>query len=232
MDVIKMLSVFSEPVANLFYMGAIVVYQKRTHWPLGKLLAAYYGLAALLMMVAAAIVISNTYSNNIWLYDIVAAITSVVLGYYFYALLQTRAKKIAVLVLSSAFLVYSAGRHLLFSSDRLFDSLGYALLSASIAVYVFMYFHQLISNVTETDIFRQFDFWLASAYLVYFTGNFIIFSSYYYLTNRIMATYTTEERDLMTSLWAVHNVLLLITGLTLLISSLWLTSRKKSMSLS
>ncbi len=168
-------------------------------------------------------------NGNIWIYNTnQCSLAQVLIGLHFYYLLESRIKKITVLVLISVYLFYAVIKNIILHDIALFDSVGYSLVSASIGVIVFMYFHQLLKHITEADILRQFNFWLASGYLIYFVGSFIIFVSYYYLTTKILTTYTQEERALLKSLWGMHNVLLFICALSLLIGSIWVTYRRRS----
>lgn len=123
---------------------------------------------------------------------------------------------------------YSIIKNIVFKEFYLFDSVGYSMVSVTIVIYVFMYFHQVLKNITEQNILRQFNFWLASGYLIYFLGSFIIFLTYYYLTKKVLAVHTKEEQYLINALWGLHNVLLFIGAFSLLTGSLWLTYRKRS----
>jgi predicted membrane protein len=218
---------FLEPVAFLFYLAALLIYCRHHKTLSARQLSFYYFLIALLQLYSS-IQVNLNEQGNIWVYDVVSILTSVFIGNYFYRLLQTPVKKKTVIILVLAFLVYAIYRQVTVEGQRLFDSLGYAIVSASVAVYVFMYFHQVLKNVNEANILKEFNFWLASGYLVYFVGSFIIFVSYYYLTNKIIQTYTRAERDVLTALWGLHNVLLFLGAISLLIGSLWVTYRKRS----
>lgn len=217
-----------EPFCYLIYFIALIIYHRRNAQKGMKILLVYYGAAFLLMTYGSLNVYFHFTAANIWAYHSTALCAAIAIGFYFHGILQTRLKKIVTLGLMSVYILYVAYRTVFARGPFLFDSIGYALVSASIAVYVFLYFHQLLHNVTEQNILKQFNFWLASGYLIYFVGSFLIFISYYYLTKKILATYTKEERDLMTALWGVHNLLLFISAASLLIGSVWLTSRRKS----
>lgn len=168
------------------------------------------------------------FNHNTWLYEIAAALTAVVVGIYFYRLLAAPKKRKTVVALIGAYLVYAVVRQVTLRESRLFDSMGYALLSASIVVYVFMYFQQVLKNVTETNILREFNFWLASSYLLYYIGCFIIFVSYFFLTVKHLRNFTVEGRKLLMALWGLHNVLLFVAAISLLIGTLWVVYRRKS----
>lgn len=176
----------------------------------------------------AASVLVETNIETVWLYNIHALLTVGLLGYYFRNLFKTIFKKKVITLLIVVVSLYLLVKNLVLREFRLFDSIGYSLVSASVVIYVLMYFHQLLSNVTENDIFQDFTFWLGSAFLIYFLGSFIIFLTYYYFTVQILATYTNEERYLLTNLWGLHNCLLFTGALLLLTGSLWIVYRKKS----
>lgn len=219
---------FLEPFSYLLYLIGVLIHYRYSGWRSQQWLFLYYLLATLLMAYASYIVEVGT--NNIWVYNATAFAGAVCIGSYFYQLLQSRLKKVVVLSLIGLYVVYAIVKNIALKEIHLFDSIGYSLVSASVAIYVLMYFHQLLTHITETNIFCEFNFWLASGYLIYFAGSFIIFLSYYYFTQKILNTYTDEERELLTALWGVHNVLLFISALSLLLGSLWLTYRKKSAS--
>ena len=217
---------FLEPFANATYLVAVLIYSRSHAWKTNKLLCIYYALATAFMLYASFMV--GQKNGNIWIYNTTGSLAQVFIGLHFYYLLESRIKKNTVLIFISTYILYAAVKNLILQDVALFDSVGYSLVSASIGVIVFMYFHQLLKHVTEADILRQFNFWLASGYLIYFVGSFIIFVSYYYLTTKILTTYTQEERALLKSLWGMHNVLLFICALSLLIGSIWVTYRRRS----
>jgi hypothetical protein len=222
------ISVYLEPFSYLLYLLAVVIYQRRTKQRSQRWIAVYYLLATVLMGYGSYCVWKEM--NNIWVYDAVLVIASVCISGYFFGLLMSKRKRRVVIYLVTLFLIYAFIKKLVLQDVALFDSIGYSFFSAIVAVYVIMYFHQVLTHITETNILRDFNFWLSAGYLIYFTGSFLIFVSYYYLTTRILATYTRQEIILLTMLWGVHNILLFASALLLFVGSLWLTYRKKSIS--
>lgn len=220
---------YLEPTGYFIYFIALWLYARRYHEIHITALLAYCFLTFVVML-AASIMVKHSANANIWLYNIHAFLTIVFLGYYFRRLFLSRVKTRVVTVLCSLIVLYLLVKNIVLQDYQLFDSMGYSLVSAAIVFFVLMYFHQLLNNVTDQNIFRNFNFWLASGYLIYFAGSFIIFLSYYYLTTQILATYTSQERELLTTLWGVHNMLLFVSAFSLLIGSLWLTYQKKSVS--
>lgn len=220
---------YLEPTGYFIYLIALWLYARRHQEKRIAPLLAYCFLTFVVMLTAS-IMVQHSSAANIWLYNIHAFLTIVFLGYYFRKLFQSPAKIRAVTLVTGLIVLYLLVKNMVLQDYQLFDSIGYSLVSAAIVFFVLMYFHQLLSHVTDQNILRNFNFWLASGYLIYFAGSFLIFLSYYYLTTQILATYTAQERKLLTTLWGVHNMLLFVSAFSLLIGSLWLTYRKKSVS--
>lgn len=208
-------------------MLAIAFYLRHKVLRNGNLLVVYHSVAMLLML-AASFLIGTMVKGNIWLYNLNSFFTVVFIGSYFKQLLVTSFKKKVVLISIGINVFYYIIKNIVFQEFYLFDSVGYSMVSVTIVIYVFMYFHQVLKNITEQNILRQFNFWLASGYLIYFLGSFIIFLTYYYLTKKVLAVHTKEEQYLINALWGLHNVLLFIGAFSLLTGSLWLTYRKRS----
>ena len=206
---------------------AILIYYRGANWRSGRLLIIYYCVTFFLMLAACGVLL-NSFEQNVWLYNLTSVCTNLFIGVYFIGILRAPVKKKAVIILVSLNSLYALLKNVIFKEFYLFDSVGYSFVSASITVYVFMYFHQVLKNVTERSILKQFDFWLSAGYLIYFLGSFIIFLSYYHYTKQILAAFTKELQYLVNALWGVHNLLLFVSALSLLIGSIWLTYRKKS----
>lgn len=209
-------------------MLAFIVYYRSRKQKLSITLVGYYLMVGVLLTAACFPAVRKYFGNTVWLYELAAFFTAVFIGYYFYSIFQSRSKKTTVVVLVLAYLAYALFRNLTHEGQRLFDSVGYSLVSASVAVYVFMYFHQVLNNVTTNNILREFNFWLASGYLVYFLGSFIIFLTYYHFTKKLLENHTEQGKDLLMALWGLHNVLLFVGAFSLLIGSLWIACRRKS----
>ncbi len=193
----------------------------------------YYLLATLCMIVASLMPMYKelqlfNVASNIMLYNLLALCTVLFIGVYFRKQMHSALKRKLIIGMIFFYVAYVIIKNFFLKEYVLFDSLGYSFVSAIVTVYVFMFFHQVLNNVTEESILTRFDFWLSAGYLINFLGSFIIFLSYYYFTRKILATYTTAERELVTALWGVHNVLLFVSALSLLIGSIWLTYRNRS----
>jgi hypothetical protein len=94
-----------------------------------------------------------------------------------------------------------------------------------------MFMHQILANVSEESLSMNFDFWFVSSLLIYNLGAFIIFLTFGYLTRKILPAelYSFENRDLVTAVWGVHNVLLFLSSLLTLASAVWISFHKKSL---
>lgn len=219
---------FLQPLAFLLYFLGFFIHRRRQSTKAFEPLYVYYGLTTVLhLYIAIEVAFKLIKTSNIWLYDISALLTMLFISFHFFRLLGGKKKKQVVIGLTSLYVAYAIVRQFTFQPPRLFDSIGYSLLSASVAAYVFMYFHQVLKNVTEVSILKDFNFWLSSSYLLYFVGSFIIFVNYHSLTSQIIKSYTSEERALVTALWGMHNVLLFLGALSLLTGSLWISYRRK-----
>lgn len=220
---------YLEPVAYLVYGIAVFLYA-RNHPVRNLKTLLLYNVMAFSLMMTATILVEIQAPETIWLYNIHALVTVLLVGTYFRNILQGTAKKNTVTTMMVGVALFLLYKNLVLHEFHLFDSVGYSLVACSVVLYVLLYFHQLLSHVTGESIFQNFNFWLTSSYLIYFLGSFIIFLTYHYLTTKILATLTKEEKHLLTSLWGLHNCLLFSGAALLLGGSLWLGYRKMSVS--
>jgi hypothetical protein len=217
------LSNLLEPFAYLVFSIAFSLETRRDKTTKVKVLLVHYVLSTIYMSYAAAEVFYE--QDNRWLYNLLCVQSAIAICYYFHQLFSSVKKKFIIKCLVVINVSYFLINNIVFGKLFLFDSIGYALLSASVSVMGFLYFYGVLTNVR----IRQFDFnfWLVSGYLIYFLVSFVIFLTYHNLTNRILNTYTSEERRLLTALWGVHNVLLFLSAMTTLIGSVWITYRNR-----
>lgn len=190
-----------------------------------KVLLVHYVLATMLMVYATWKAFNQ--QDNRWLYNLLCFQSSVLICFYFHELFYGAIQKFAVKCLIAINVCYFIGNDVIFRRLFLFDSIGYSLLSVSVSILAFMYFYDVFKKVSEKKIWHDFNFWLVSGYLLYFLVSFGIFLTYHYLTNKILDTYTDEERGLLTVLWVVHNTLLFLSAITTLSGSLWITYRNR-----
>lgn len=198
---------FLEPVCYLIYAIVFCLQFNKDKTFEKKILFFYYISATLLLLFASfnAMNIDEQIDND-WLYNIFYLITICVLSYYFYQILLDKTKKLAVLFLLSVnvviFITYDMVLGHFFKS---FNGYVYAICFISIVAYALLYFDQLLRNVNEQNILYQFDFWLVSGYLLYFLGSFII-----------ILFYRSVDIDDSGNVWALQNIILLLSSLVTL----------------
>ena len=217
------LSNFLEPVAYLVFFIAIFLEHKRQQITRIKVLLLHYLLATLFMLYAA---IKAYYDqDNRWVYTVVCLQSAIAVCYYFHNFFSGGNKKLLIKCLFGINVAYFLISNIILGGISQFDSIGYAILSATVSVIGFVYFYDVLKNVR----IRQYDFnfYLVSVYLVYFLVSFAIFLTYHNLTNRILDTYTLEERKLLTVLWGAHNIMLFLSAMITLMGSLWITYRNR-----
>jgi len=191
-----------------------------------RVLAFYFFVAALLML-------RGAYAfPNIMLYSMLSVASAIFLGVYFFDTYLRKWKKRVVILIVIGQCVYFLINNFVFAQPVIFDSAGHVLLSTGIVVMAFLFMHQILTNITEEPLSDNFDFWFVSTQLIYHLGAFGIFLTYGYLTSRILPTglYSKENRNLISNVWLVHNVLLFLTALLLAAGILWITFRRKSRS--
>ena len=217
------LSNFLEPIAYLIYSLAFFLESRKRQEVRVKVLLVHYLLAALLMTYAA----FKAYyeQDNRWIYNLVCLQSGIAICYYFHELFPGKKQKFIIKCLVAVNLCYFMFNNILLGRFLLFDSIGYAILSASVSVLGFLYFYDVLKNIRVRQY--DFNFYLVSGYLIYFLVSFAIFLTYHNLTNRILDTYTSEERRLLTILWGVHNVLLFLSAMTTLMGSVWIIYRNR-----
>lgn len=162
-------------------------------------------------------------NSNTYIYNLLYLVSSVFLSYYFSTLLNTRLKKTTAVIAGVTTLAYYS-----FHIDTpYFDSIGYVIASTGIVVLIFLYLHQVLTNVTEEPLSLNVDFWFVCAQLAYHLGSFAIFLSYNYFTQRYMAEGKSPEiGTILTYLWIVHNVLLFLSALIISFGIAWIYRRK------
>ena len=169
--------------------------------------------------------------NNIDIYNLLNLITVISFGLYFSTIINSVTERIVIGAVCVVMVIYFIKTNLLPSSELLFDSTGQVLLSVSILVMVFFFMAQLLHNVNEEPLSMNFDFWFSSAQLTYYLATFFIFLTFRYLTKKVIdGNYLDEDRELLTKLWAVHNVILFLSSSIIAGSTLWIRYRSKSAS--
>jgi len=220
-----LISFLLESISYFLFFTALAYFISRVdskikYWVLG----GFYLIGFLVMLK----ILTPRYYNG-FLYNFIYMATSLTYGYFFFVTLRSRLKQGIIVLCCAATLIYYIV-HSLILGETLFDSLGYVISSMGIVIMIFMYLHQEINNVTEKAITLNFDFWFSASQLIYHLGAFGIFLTYNHLTTKILDPehYSYENRDLLTSLWGVHNVLLFLGSLLTWFGILWIVSRRRS----
>lgn len=147
---------------------------------------------------------------------------------YFGVIFQTRVRRRVVWIIFTINVTLLLSRIIFFTKLQLFDSIGFSTLSISIVILSFMFFQQLLNQVSESSIFANFNFWVVCGYFISFSASFLVFLTYYYLTQKISANYVYKNRYILTLLWGIPNIMLFISSLLTLTGSLWTSFHKKS----
>lgn len=184
-------------------------------------MCAYY-------LVAAALIAKTLFSsaNNNYIYSITYVITSLSLSYYFQDLYFSKWKRVVAAACGGATLIY----YLLSLQDKdiLFDSLGFVIASTGVVIFVFLYFHQIFTNVTEEKLLLNFDFWFICSQLIYHLASFGVFLTFQRLTERVITEKNIELRLMLTYLWGIHNVLLFLGSILTGGGLLWIAYHRRS----
>lgn len=225
----NLLSFWLEPIS--FAVGGLAVFfhsmlQRHTKY---AILCGYYLIAGVMMFRANLVGVKGI--NNIEIYNLVNLITLISFGLYFSTIIKSVTKKIVIGAMCLVIGVYFIKLNLFPSPESLFDSTGQVLLSLGILTMVVFFMAQLLQNVTEEPLSMNFDFWFSSAQLTYYLATFFIFLTFRYLTKKVIdGSYLDQDRELLTKLWAVHNVILFLSTSIIAASTLWIRYRSKSAS--
>ena len=175
-----------------------------------------------------ATLIVGTGETNIQLYNLLCLLTSFSLGAYFYTVLHKRWKKILVLIFCAANGAYYVFNNVVEDGQAVFDSLAYVILSSTLVILIFMFMHEVMSNVKEEPLSMNFDFWFVASQLLYFMGGFVIFLTYGSMTWKVLSKDALSDyTNVLTWVWGVHNVLLFLSALITLGSIAWISYRRK-----
>ena len=218
-----------EPLSFLIYFGALFFYSWKVDrkFPY-RVLCGYYLIATALL--AKGSVGYSTNTTNTYIYNMMYLITSVCLGYFFYAILQSKVKKGIAVATGVVTIIYYLFSDTTVNNIQLFDSIGHVISSSGIVLLIFLFLHQVMTNVNEEPLSRNFDFWYVCSLLIYHLGSFAIFLSYNYFTRKVLPAenYSDENRTTLSYLWVGHNVLLLLGALLISFGAAWIFYKKKS----
>lgn len=222
----KILWYWLEGIASISILLAVIFFiWKIDSGKRYKLTAFYLFLAALF-----AIEISlHTGKSNSFQYSCIYLLNSLCWSTFFFQLFNTSFKKKLAVVIAVITILYFLYKNLILEFDLIFDSTGPVISSVGIVLLILIYFHQVLSIVRPYSLTQNFDFWLSCAQLIYHLGAFGIFLTFNHFTSKILNTehYSSENRQILASLWGVHNVLLFLAGLLTWVGVLWIVYREK-----
>lgn len=166
----------------------------------------------------------DTDTSNTYLYNILYLITSLAFSCYFFELLKNHWKRLLAILTSISVLIY----YLINIKEVYFDSIGFVITSTGIIILIFLYLHQIMTNVTEEPLSNNFDFWFICVQLMYYLGSFAIFLSYNYFTYRFFSagSASSEISTILGYLWVVHNVLLFLGAIITCSGIAWIYHKK------
>lgn len=230
MEVFRYLfSFLLEPIGHIIYLivfGYILAKGDRAFGY--RVLCAHYLITSALLIKALLVT-----DNNIYIYNMLFVFTSLAYAYYFFSSTTSTVRRMVAVGAGSITLLYFLANQTILPPELAFDSTGYVLASAGIVVSIFFYFRDILKNVSDEPISHNFDFWFICAQLIYHLGNFGIFLSFNYLTHKILPAehYSNDNRDMLTYLWGLHNVLLFVSAVVTAIGLAWISSQSKKRAL-
>lgn len=220
----RFVSYFLEGIAYCISFISILVYtikiDKKTRF------RVLNGFLFFVTLAAVKISVHKGVSNSL-LYSYIYLLNSLGWCLFFFFLFKDAVRKTISLIPALITASYFFYKVVLSEFDRIFDSVGYVICSIGIVLILFTYFQYLLGNVKSDKLSLNFDFWLACSQLIYHLGAFAIFLTYNHFTIKILDEYTLENRDILTSLWGVHNSLLFLSSLIVLIGVIWISQKKE-----
>lgn len=220
-----LISYLLEAIAYILYAIAVGLYLLKVKQEIKyKALVVYFNIGFLLLLR-----ILTVRGGNNFYYSLLYVVNSIGWGIYFYHLFNNRLKKFTAIGVGLLTILYFSLQNLILKPERNFDSLGYVISSSGIVILVFLYLHQVLSNVRGGSLSMNFDFWIICSQLIYNLGAFGIFLTYNHFTTRYTSSsYNNfENQILLTSLWGLHNVLLFLASLLTWVGALWIVYREK-----
>lgn len=221
-----------EPLSYLIYLVAFFLQYRQDRAAKRFVLFVYYSVAAVLAAYANWLLLlpqDDPQNYNDLVYNILFILVIPFLAYYFLHTLVSRAGKNVIRILTALILLFFANE-LLHGRAALFNSLIAALSYAFPVLCAFIYYYETLTNVKEHDIIRDFDFWVVSAYMFHFLGNFFIVLAWYHLSNIYRGAELEAHKYEFTMLWSVHNVLLFLSAAITLTFSVWISYHRASSS--
>lgn len=215
-----------EPLSYFINLFIFISSYKFLKLPKTKVLILFYALAGSAMAYATFLGTKNLTNTYVYNYMLLP-FSILLLPLFFQKIINNSKKRFFIQLLTYINLSVFIAKIILPKQNNFFDSTGFALLGLSIVICCYLYFNQKINEITEEPIYNELDFWIVSSFFILYSGSFLIFLTYYYLTNRIYLNNNMNDRILITLLWGIPNILALAGSLFTLTGYLWVRYHRK-----
>jgi hypothetical protein len=219
------ISFFLEPISYFLIFCALLTNSRLESWKRRHIVLIILHIIGVTLLVRSFFVSPNNY-----LYGYLYLVTGICFSLYFFFLYESYPNRWLTLLYGLMVIFYYFFERFFVTGEKLFPSIGFVITSSGIVIMIFIYFFLLITHVNEKSLLLNVDFWFVCSQLVYHLGAFGVFLTYNKLTVDIIATgnYSAENRELLTSLWGAHNILLFIGSLIFWTGVLWIFYQTKS----
>ena len=167
--------------------------------------------------------------KNVFIYNYVLLPASLVFySFYFYSIISGLKKRKVIQLLFFINIVVFIFKRFFIKQNEFFDSISFALLGITTVIFCLLFFSQKLAEVSEEPIFTDFNFWVVCSYFISSSGSFLVFLTYYYLTEKIVGNYNERDIHTLTVLWAIPNILLFAGSCITLTGFAWVQYHKRS----
>jgi hypothetical protein len=158
--------------------------------------------------------VAHKYHNNLFVFSIYAVIDTLIIFYFIQQFLQQKKVKLVFTLLISTYFIFSLWSMLTFGFER-FNSIQLAFGALFVIVLILYFFFEIFYYETIADLIKFPAFWIASIWLVYYSGTLFL----NLLFNEIINGNLSFKVDL------TNIILLIITNIVCTLS-LWLARKK------
>lgn len=196
----ELINNFLEPLSPVIPLVLLLFYFRRVAGiPELRMLLILYGSLFLLNGTAAMLAYYDTV--NIWVYDLTGITAFVLIFLYFTYVFKKKVLKKSVYILLPVFFVFYMGYTYLLTDNRIFNSLGFALIAILISCYCILFYVESIQK-EERNLTGVYSFWIITSFFIYYLGSFFIFLSYKAMTAQGIKTGI---------LWGLHNIIYFVS---------------------
>jgi hypothetical protein len=158
--------------------------------------------------------VAHKYHNNLFVFSIYAVIDTLIIFYFIQQFLQQKKVKLVFTLLISTYFIFSLWSMLTFGFER-FNSIQLAFGALFVILLILYFFFEIFYYETIADLIKFPAFWIASIWLVYYSGTLFL----NLLFNEIINGNLSFKVDL------TNIILLIITNIVCTLS-LWLARKK------